>query len=447
VARTIAKEASVFGYPMVEAYRRLHAWFVDEQNPLYLAPWNTLVDLADGATADGGAGCCPDTDILLSVIGLDLRSEPMVLTVPPMGAGRHFRAQCLDAYTHNFAHFGSGGNFLIAGPDWAGEAPANISQSTRSETALGLVFFRTQVMNVADRADAEQLRQGCRVQSLSAFLRQPPPPPSKTAIALVKPSAPGGAGAGTATELFRVLSALLALCAVHPSETALMRRFARIGLRAGVPFAAQARSPELQAALERGMADAWLELAALQHRVELREFAPACLYGSRQSLGNDYLLRMAGAIQAPFGDSAPEQMCWTYRHDADGGLLLGASRYTLHFASGRLPPVHAFWSLTICKASLAMPMSSSLGARALNSSMEPGLARDADGGVTLHIQQTSPGVGREANWLPTPAGPFAVTLRLYRPRPEALEGQWCEPAIFRVPAQPPADVAGTTSTE
>jgi hypothetical protein len=434
VARTIAKEAYIYGYPMAEAYRRLCAWFGDEHDPLHLGPWNTLVDLPYRDTSHAAASGCPDTDTLRSVIGLDLRSEPMVLTVPPMAADRYFSMQCIDACTHDFAYFGSSGSFLIAGPGWVGEPPVGLTRCTVSETALGLAILRIRVMSEADRAGAAQLMQGCRALSLSAYLREPPPPPMPP-IAYVKPTAPGGHG--TATELFRVLGAVLGLCAAHPSEAALIRRFARIGLRAGVPMAVHAKSSELQRAIERGGADAWLELAALQKRIETQELAPASLYGSRQGLGNDYLLRMAGAVQGLFGDSAEELMCWTYRCDADGNMLLGAHRYTLRFAFGQLPPVHAFWSLTMCKAVPPASASNPPGLRAIDSSMVPDLVRDADGGITLNLQQSSPGIDREANWLPAPAGPFAVTLRLYRPRTEVLEGHWSQPPIERVPATRP----------
>lgn len=118
-----------------------------------------------------------------------------------------------------------------------------------------------------------------------------------------------------------------------------------------------------------------------------------------------------------------------YRVDAQGKALDGSKRYTLHFKADEFPPVNAFWSVTMYDLPASLLVESPINRYLINSPMLPGLKRDADGGVTLHIQHESPGPDKEANWLPAPAGPFWCAMRLYWPKPEALDGSWTQPML------------------
>ena len=120
-----------------------------------------------------------------------------------------------------------------------------------------------------------------------------------------------------------------------------------------------------------------------------------------------------------------------YRVDADKQGLSGAHRYTLHFAPGQLPPVNAFWSLTMYGLPASLLVANPIDRYLINSPMLPQLKKDADGGLTLYIQNESPGKDKEPNWLPAPKGPFAMYLRLYWPKAEALEGKWTAPPLKR----------------
>lgn len=119
-----------------------------------------------------------------------------------------------------------------------------------------------------------------------------------------------------------------------------------------------------------------------------------------------------------------------YLIDSAGAKLDGASKsYTLRLAPGALPPVDAFWSLTLYELPSSLLSANPLNRYLINSSMLPDLKRDADGGITLHIQNESPGAPLESNWIPAPAGPFLMFMRLYRPKPEALQGRWTQPPL------------------
>ena len=151
-ARAIAKEAYIYGSPMADGYRIQHAYFVDRQNPEYKAPWNQLRSIPRVYTPDDKAVQTPNSDTPYSMVGMDLRTEPIVLTVPPIEKNRYFSIQLIDLYTHDFDYLGSratgneGGSFLIAGPSWKGQqAPNLVKRVIRSETDLVLAIYRTQL--------------------------------------------------------------------------------------------------------------------------------------------------------------------------------------------------------------------------------------------------------------------------------------------------------------
>ena len=156
------------------------------------------------------------------------------------------------------------------------------------------------------------------------------------------------------------------------------------------------------------------------------------MFGTREYLKNNYLYRMAAAVLGIYGNSKMEAMYPIYAVDTDGKKLDGANRYTVRFAPGQLPPVNAFWSLTMYELPASLLVANPLNRYLLNSPMLPQFKRDADGGITFYIQNESPGADKEANWLPAPKGPFVMVMRLYWPKPEALDGTWKQPPMRRV---------------
>jgi hypothetical protein len=147
--RAIAKEAYIYDSPMVDGYRIQYAYFVDSKNPEFKAPWNQIRSLARVFTPDDKAVQSPNSDTPYSTLGLDLRAEPIVLTVAPVEKSRYFSIQLIDLYTHNFDYIGSratgneGGSFLIAGLNWQGETPKGVKKVIRAETELALAVYRT----------------------------------------------------------------------------------------------------------------------------------------------------------------------------------------------------------------------------------------------------------------------------------------------------------------
>jgi hypothetical protein len=434
-ARAIAKEAYIYGYPMVDSYRVQHAYFVDRENPEFKAPWNQLRNISRVFTPDDKAIQTPNSDTPYSFIGMDLRAEPIVLTVPAIEKERYFSIQLIDAYTFNFDYIGTrttgndGGSFLIAGPSWKGEMPKGVKKVIRSETELLLAGYRTQLFNPADLENVKKIQADYKAAPLSTFLGQAAPT-GAPAIDFIKPLTPEQQR--ESPEFFNILSFVLQFCPTKPSETELMARFAKIGVGAGKTLELGKLSPELKDAIEHGMADAWVEFANLKKRMDAGEVTAGELFGTREYLKNNYLYRMAAAVMGIYGNSKQEAMYPLYGVDSDGHKLDGANRYELRYAQGQLPPVNAFWSLTMYELPASLLVANPLNRYLLNSPMLPQFKMDADGGLTLLIQNESPGADKEANWLPAPKGPFWMAMRLYWPKPEALQGKWTKPALVKV---------------
>jgi hypothetical protein len=436
-ARAIAKEAYIYGFPMVDNYRIQHAYFVDAKNPEYKAPWNKLTNIPRVYTPADTAIQTPNSDTPYSMIGMDLRAEPMVLTVPPIEKERYFSIQLIDAYTFNFDYAGSrttgndGGSFLIAGPGWKGETPKGITKVFRSDTDFIIAAYRTQLFNPEDLDNVKKVQAGYKAEPLSAFLGEPAPA-AAPAVDFMKPLTP--ADERKSLEFFNIVNFIMQFTPTNPSETELMARFAKIGVGAGKTIDVGGLSPEIRTALEQGIADAWADLKNLETtKIDTGEVTSGDLFGTREYLKNNYLYRMAAAVLGIYGNSKQEAMYPVFAIDAEGQKLDGANKYTVRFAPEQLPPVNAFWSVTMYDLPQSLLVANPINRYLINSPMLPALVKDADGGLTLYVQNETPGKDKEPNWLPAPKGPFMAVLRLYWPKEAALDGTWKNPPITKAP--------------
>jgi hypothetical protein len=318
---------------------------------------------------------------------------------------------------------------MIAGPNWKGETPKGAKKVFRSETEFVFAVYRTQLFKPDDLDNVKKVQAGYKAQTLSAFLGQPAPKPAP-AIDFIKPLTP--AAEKTSPEFFNILNFVLQFCPTNPSETDLMARFAKIGVGAGKTFDASKLSPEIKAAIEQGMGDAWVDFGELEKEFAAGKVTSGDVFGTREFLKNNYLYRMAAAVLGIYGNSKAEAMYPFYAVDEAKQKLDGANRYAVHFAPGQLPPVNAFWSLTMYEMPKSLLVANPINRYLINSPMLPQLKKDADGGLTLHIQNESPGKEKEANWLPAPKGPFMMAMRLYWPKGEATQGKWTAPPAQQV---------------
>jgi len=445
-ARVIAREAYVYGLPLVMGYKAMYLNVVWKESPEYKAPFNQIKNMARISTPEDKAIVTPNSDTPYSWAYLDLRSEPVVLSAGQVESGRYFSIQLIDLYTHNFAYIGTratgnaAGSFLIAGLEWKGETPKGISRVFRSETPLVVALYRTQLFGPDDLDNVKKIQAGYQVQTLSRFLGTAAPPAAPD-LAFPAWDAKKAQGLG----FFEYLDFMLRLCPVHPSERALREGLASINVGGGSPFDVGKVSPDVKEALIAGMADAGAAIKA-KSEADLPFIDPSQismeLFGSREQLEaagrrgdlkNFYLLRAIGTILGIYGNSAEEAVYPGYLVDADGQPLDGAKySYRLRLPAGKPLPAKAFWSVTMYDLPGSFLVANPLNRYLINSPMLPSLKRDADGGLTLIIQHDSPGTEMESNWLPAPSGPFKLVMRLYLPEPEVLEHKWKQPPLERV---------------
>lgn len=431
-ARAIAKEAYLYGYPVVEMYKTLYTQAVDKGGVNFKAPFNHIGNTAQVFTPKDTTLATPNPDTPYSFVWMDLRSEPLVLTLPKIEDNRYYSVQLVDLYTQNIAYLGTrstgnnGGHYMIAGPDWKGQQPVDVDRVVYSESNIAYALYRTQLLDEKDLNKVKQIQNGYKVQSLSSYVKQATPAKAPK-IDWPKPLASMSEG----PQLFRYLNFMLAFAAPQDNEKDLLARFATIGIAPGAPFKVNQLSAEQRKALEDGIADAKAEFATFKKdKLDTQQIATGDLFGSRDHLKNNYLYRYAGAQVGLFGNSADEATYFNYVVDSEGKPANGARHsYTVHFAKDQLPPADAFWSLTLYDAKTKLLVPNHKKRYVINSRMLPNLKLDADGGLTLALQHHEPPKAEQSNWLPAPPGPFYAVLRMYLPKPEANNGQWKLPPL------------------
>ncbi|MFN0129572.1 MAG: DUF1254 domain-containing protein [Verrucomicrobiales bacterium] len=432
-ARTIGREAYVYGFPMVENYEAMHRQAV-APGPLFRAPFNQWAHEPKPATPQARQNVWPNADAALSSAWLDLRAEPIVLTLPAIEKERYYSAQLVDLFTFNFGYFGTrttgneGGDFLIAGPNWQGEKPADVREVIRSETQFAGLFIRTQFLGPKDFDRIQEIQAGYRLRPLSTLLGQP-------VVAAEPPPAwpPPRKDMTDGLRLFPYVNFLLQYTGKHPSDSELMARFARLGIGPGLAFDPSAWSPAVRQSVTTGIADVWSKnFPEVMKRIQRGELTAAECFGSRDFFNGDIVKRAIGAKVGLHGNSSQEVFYIAYFTDRDGRPFDASShRYTLRFEKDQWPPCEAFWSVTVYDANTHLLVPNALQRHVINSTMKDALTLGDDGSLTIHIQKKSPGKSLEANWLPAPNGPFHCLLRLYLPKPDVLSKTWMPPALER----------------
>jgi hypothetical protein len=285
----------------------------------------------------------------------------------------------------------------------------------------------------ADIDNVKKIQAGYRGMPLSKFQNKPAPP------AVLEIAWPKIDKQLADSDPFTYLNFVLQFCpAMGPAavEMPLRTRFAKIGIEAGKPFSVDKLTPdqkgELEAAMKSGIEKIKQRVATLGTdengwRVTLNGF------GDRQAYNGDWLLRAAAAMAGIYGNSPAEAVYPLLATDSYGNKPdTSTNRYTLTFQAEGLPPVNAFWSVTMYDGKTQLLIDNPINRYLINSPMLPNLKKSADGSLTLYIQKDSPGADKESNWLPAPNGPAYVVMRLYWPRedsPSIYNGTWKPQAV------------------
>lgn len=438
-AQRIAEEAYIYGFPMIMNYGTLYEYFIDKSAPAYKAPINELYNTARVYTPEDTTIVTPNSDTPYSFVCMDLRAEPYVLSVPTIEESRYFSIQLIDLYTFNYGYAGSrttgssAANYMIAGPSWKGEKPAGIAKVYRCETEFSIAVIRTQLFNPADIENVKKIQVGYKGQPLSAFLKQPAPraAPEIQWPKIDKKSAE--------TDPFAYLNFVMQFCpqvGTVDVEKPLRDKFAKIGVAAGKPFTFDTLTPEQEAELKGGIKAGFEKIkqtVATLGKDENGWRVATDAFGDRAFMKGNWALRAAAAMAGIYGNDASEALYPMLATDSDGNKPdCSKNRYTLTFPAVKLPPVKAFWSVTMYDGKSQLLIKNPLDRYLINSRMVPDLKKNQDGSLTLYLQKDSPGKELESNWLPAPDGPIYVVMRLYWPEEAALTGSWLPPAVQRV---------------
>jgi len=420
--RAIAEEGFIYGLPIVMNYAVTYEFAVDRNSGQFKAPFNQLSNESHVFTYKDTTVITPNSDTPYSFVAMDLRAEPMVLTVPAVEKKRYYSVQLVDGNTFNFGYIGSRatgnapGDYLVVGPDWKGETPAGVKGVFRSSTAFAIAIFRTQLFTAADMPNVKKVQAGYQARPLSAFLKKQPPaaPPAvafpKIDKELVK------------LEFFDYLDFALQFAPAGPEEIAIREKLARIGVGPGKTFNFRDLSLAHKAEILLGMkaGEAKVVQAVANLGKEINGWRIAGAFGDRAFYHGDWLLRAAAAKAGIYGNDAVEAVYPMAKTMVDGEPLDGSKHdYAITFPAGQYPPVNAFWSVTMYDGTTQLLIKNPINRYLINSPMLPGMRKNPDGSLTLYLQKTSPGKAKEANWLPAPDGPIYLVMRLYWPRTES----------------------------
>jgi len=427
-ARAIAKKAWIYGYPMFYNYKTIYLYGMDKNYPDYAGGFNRFKHYAKMFSPADTAIVTPNDDTPYSWGILNVTDEPVILHVPAI-ANRYYVMQLVDFYTYNFAYVGTratgwkAGNYMIAGPNWHGKKPKGVDQVFKCETDLVTILGRTEVKDRADLANVKKIQSKYKLIPLHDFLKRTVPKVSKHKLEL-----PVWQDKDYyARSFIPLLNAFLQYTSLHPSETALRKSFAGIGIIPGLAEDSIQYSPEIAAAIDEGIQDGMKELSENESKTK----SSTDLFGTRADLQNNYLARATGAGMGLFGNSKQEAVYTGSIKDDAGQFLSGENKYTLTFSKDQIPPVTYFWSITMYSIPQRYLVSNPINRYSIGD-RDKDLKYNQDGSLTLYLQASSPGADRETNWLPCPAGRFNYIVRLYGPKASITNGTWKQPLPVKI---------------
>ena len=448
-AQAIAVDAYIYFYPLVTMdVTRKQLTNVKAGTASIGGPMNQFNNIPAFPAADMKAVVRPNFDTLYSSGWLDLTKEPMVISVPDTG-GRYYLLPMLDMWSDVFASPGwrttgtQAANYLVAPPGWRSDLgdkfveEFGLPQGTQridAPTPYVWIIGRTKTDGPSDYDAVHKIQAGYSITPLSEW-GKPAKPVEFTPDPSIDMKTPPKIQVDTmpAGRYFAYAAELLKLHPPHITDEPISARMRRIGIESGKSFNFDSASPAVRSALEAAPKAAQ-QLMAWKVPTLARVANHWSVNTDTMGVYGNYYLKRAIVAQLGLGANLPEDAIYPLNlGDNDGRPLEGTQKYTITFDKDSVPPVNAFWSITLYDPE-GFQVANSLNRFAVSSWMP--FQMDPDGSLTLYIQNESPGEDDEANWLPAPKGQFNLTMRLYAPKSEALTGKWSPPPVTRVQGLP-----------
>lgn len=436
-AYELGKKAYIYAYPLVLMHITKEAMTATPYPTGHgCAPINQFDHIQKFPTPQIKTVVRPNMDTLYSVAWLDLSKEPQILSIPKMD-DRYYVFQILDAWTEVIANPGTrttgkgAQTYLIAGPTWNQKVPDGIEKIS-SPTNLAWIVGRIQTNGSKDIAHVQELQKGFTLTPLSQWgkIIEHKKPPKFVVEDFIPKRVPAEEIFGIDAEAFFTLfSKLLKENPPHEEDHKIVAELEKIGLTDKTDLHGKNIHTPLIKGLKRAVREAQeiIKKEALQTTGVVNGWKIALqnigIYGT------NYLSR-AGIAYLFLGANRPEDAVYpTTFIDQNGNFLMGNNCYQIHFNKEEIPPINAFWSITLYGPDSFLvenPISRyTLGDR------DP-LTFNRDGSLDIYIQRTSPGKNKESNWLPAPEKTFNLSARLYWPKESVLNGTWHMPPVTLV---------------
>ena len=411
-------------------------------------PMNSFVNIPAYPAADMKTVVRPNFDTLYSSAWLDLTKEPVVVSVPDT-AGRYYLLPMLDMWTDVFASPGwrttgtEAGYFVVAPPGWRPDLRDRLieefklpkdTQRIDAPTPYVWIIGRTKTDGPSDYAAVNKIQAGFKITPLSQWGKTPEPIQVKIDPSIDMKTPPKvQVDTMSADKYFAYAAELMKVQPPHLTDQPIIARMKRIGIEPGQSFDIDKADPVVKKAL-KAVPKIAQKLMEWKIPTLARVANGWSMNTDTMGVYGNYYLKRAIIAQLGLGANLPEDAIYPLNlGDESGKPLDGANKYAIHFDKVTIPPVNAFWSITLYDQQ-GFQVANSLNRFAVSSWMP--FQFNPDGSLDLYFQNESPGAEKEANWLPAPKGAFNLCLRLYAPKSEALTGKWNPPPVMKVQEVP-----------
>ena len=438
-AHAIAVDAYLYFYPLISMdLTRRQSTNIEAGKEFGKGPMNAFTNVPAYPPGDFKGVVRVNFDTLYSIAWLDMTTEPMVISAPNTD-GRYYLLPMLDMWSDVFASPGwrttgtQAANYLLTPPGWSGNVPSGMTRIS-APTPIVWIIGRTKTDGPPDYEAVHKIQAGYKVTPLSQW-GKPAQPVAVNIDPSVDMKTPPKTQVDTmpAGKFFAYAAELLKVNPPHITDQPIIAQLKKIGIEPGKSFDMDKVDLAIRNALAKAPEDAQ-QLMAWKLPTLARVVSGWSMNTDTMGVYGTYYLKRAIVTQVGLGANLPEDAIYPINlADESGKPLDGQNKYTLHFDKTDMPPVNAFWSVTLYDSD-GFQVPNSLNRFAVSSWMP--FKYNADGSLDLYFQNESPGADKEANWLPAPKAPFNLTMRMYAPRSEALTGKWNPPPVTHVQGLP-----------